>query len=216
MSIKAYDWFITDLDVWDATDKIRNVVEPIFMKGMYDLSRQAADFVAQHPDATWNDSPLWASSSVSTSDKLILDQSDALLWLPSQVYKHMKACQDVEVHSLSRASIGYQVVLMRGPNPGQIIFRVYSEIREYTEALSSQDWCQDFSYWDNTDKDDGVPEEDWEVRASFWDNMPYKPIASMSLMFNQPTEPETFFYLRDNTDLFEYMNGLDRVLPNPD
>lgn len=47
--------------------------------------------------------------------------------------------------------------------------------------------------------------------------MPYdKSIASMSLMFNQPTETETFFHLKDNTDLFEYMNRLDRVLPNPD
>ena len=68
MSIKAYDWFITDLDIWEVTDKIRNIVEPIFMKGMYDLSKQTAEFVAQDPDATWEDSPLWASSSVSTSN----------------------------------------------------------------------------------------------------------------------------------------------------
>lgn len=210
---KTYDWFITDLGIWDVTDKIRGVVEPIFMKGMYDLSRQAADFVAQHPDATWEDSPLWASSSVSTSNKLILDHSDSLLWLPFQVYKHMKACQEVETHSLSRASIGYQVVLIRDPNPGQIIFHIYSESREYTEALNSQD----FSYWDNTDKDDDVSEEDWEARAKFWNNVPYdKSIASMSLMFNQPTETKTFFHLKSNTDLFEYMNRLDRVLPNPD
>lgn len=217
MSIKAYDWFITDLGIWEAVDKIRDIVEPIFMSGIYDLTRLVAEFVAQDPDATWNDSPLWATNRVSTSDKPILDHSDSLLWLPSQVYKHMKACQEAETHSLSRASIGYQVVLMRGPNPGQIIFHVYSESREYTETLSSQDWCQDFSYWDNTDKDDDVPEEDWEVRARFWNNMPYdKSIASMSLMFNQPTETEMFFHLRNNTDLFEYMNRLDRVLPNPD
>lgn len=216
MSIKAYDWFITDLSIWEATDKIRNAVEPIFMKGMYDLTRLAAEFVAQDPDATWEDSPLWASNSVSTSKKMILDQSGAFLWLPSQVYKHMKACQEVEVHSLSKASIGYQVVLMRGPNPGQIVFRAYSESREYTEALRGQDWCQDFSYWDNTDKDDDVSEEDWEVRAKFWNGTPNKPIASMSLMFNQPTESETFFHLRENTDLFDYMNGLDRVLPSSD
>lgn len=158
MSIKAYEWFITDLGIWEVVDKIRNVVDPIFMSGMYDLTRLAAEFVAQDPDATWNDSPLWATNRVSTSDKPILDHSDSLLWLPSQVYKHMKARQEAETHSLSRASIGYQVVLMRGPNPGQIIFHVYSESREYTETLSSQDWCQDFSYWDNTDKDDGVPE----------------------------------------------------------
>lgn len=216
MSIKAYDWFITDLDIWEVTDRIKNTVEPIFMKGMYDLTRLAAEFVAQDPDATWNDSSLWATNRVSTSNKPILDQSDSLLWLPSQVYKHMKACQDVEVHSLSRASIGYQVILMRGPNPGQIVFRVYSENREYTEALNSQGWCQDFSYWDNTDKDDDVSEEDWEVRDNFWYNMPNKPITSMSLMFNQPTESEAFFYLRENTDLFEYMNRFNRVLPDPD
>lgn len=213
MSIKAYDWFITDLGV----DKIRDIVEPIFMKGMYDLTRVAAEFVAQDPDATWEDSPLWATSRVSTSDKPILDQSRELLWLPSQVYRHMKSCQEAETHSLSRVSIGYQVVLMRGPNPGQVIFSIYSESREYTEALSRQDWCQDFSYWDNTDKDDDVSEEDWEVRAKFWNNMPYdKSIASMSLMFNQPTETETFFHMRENTDLFDYMNGLDRVLPSSD
>jgi hypothetical protein len=43
----------------------------------------------------------------------------------------MKSCQEAETHSLSRASIGYQVVLMRGPNPGQIIFHIYSESHEY-------------------------------------------------------------------------------------
>lgn len=128
----------------------------------------------------------------------------------------MKSCQEAETHSLSRASIGYQVVLMRGPNPGQIIFHIYSESHEYTEALNSQDWCQDFSYWDNTDKDNDVSEEDWEARAKFWNNMPYKPIASMSLMFSQPTESEIFFHLKDNTDLFEYMNRFNRVLPDPD
>lgn len=216
MSIKAYDWFITDLGIWEVVDKIRDIVEPIFMSGMYDLTRLAAEFVAQDPDATWEDSPLWASSSVPTNSKPILDRSGKLLWLPSQVYKHMKACQEVAVHSLSKASIGYQVVLMRGPNLGQIVFHVYSESSEYTEALNSQDWCQDFSYWDNTDKDNDVSEEDWEARAKFWNNMPYKPIASMSLMFSQPTESEIFFHLKDNTDLFEYMNRFNRVLPDPD
>jgi hypothetical protein len=57
MSIKAYDWFITDLGIWEVVDKIRDIVEPIFMSGMYDLTRLAAEFVAQDPDATWEDTP---------------------------------------------------------------------------------------------------------------------------------------------------------------
>lgn len=37
---------------------------------------------------------------------------------------------------------------------------VFSECRDYTEALETQGWCGDFSYWNNTDKDDNVTEEE--------------------------------------------------------
>lgn len=63
---------------------------------------------------------------------------------------------------------------------------VFSECRDYTEALNAQDWCSDFSYWDNTDRDDNVSEEEWERRAQYWRDMPYKPMSELSVGFSQP------------------------------
>lgn len=74
---------------------------------------------------------------------------------------------------------------------------VFSECRDYTKALETQGWCSDFSYWNNTDKDNDVTEEEWERRKKYWDTMPYTPPSERSVGFTQPCEYAIILANRD-------------------
>ena len=107
------------------------------------------------------------------------DKIDAL-------YERMSELKNSTRRTLSAMDIFYDVRIMRGPEDNTIVFKVFSECRDYTEALNTQDWCRDFSYWNNTDRDDNVSEEEWERRAQYWRDMPYKPMSELSVGFTQP------------------------------
>ena len=81
------------------------------------------------------------------------------------------------------------VQIMRGPEDNTIVFKVFSECRDYTKALETQDWCSDFSYWNNTDKDDDVTKEEWDA-------MPYTPPSESAVGFTQPPMSTVTFAIR--------------------
>ena len=41
--------------------------------------------------------------------------------------------------------------------------------RNVPEADEMPEWCQDLSYWDNTDKPDDVDDEEWAHRGRMWE-----------------------------------------------
>ena len=107
------------------------------------------------------------------------DKIDAL-------YQRMSELKKCARRTLTPADIFYDAIIMRGPDSGTVVFKVFSENPAYTQALNTQDWCRDFSYWNNTDRDDNVSEEEWERRAQYWYDMPYKPMSELSVGFTQP------------------------------
>lgn len=189
MSTKAYNYFIASMDAFDAADRIRETINPVF----FDAFREQLDLLDErlrkNVNATWGETFL---ADLPSDNRRILparitdinqcsdfDKIDAL-------YERMSELKNSATRTLSDVDIFYDVQIMRGPDSGTVVFKVFSEHDAYTEALNAQDWCSDFSYWNNTDKDDNVSEEEWERRAQYWRDMPYQPISELSVGFTQP------------------------------
>lgn len=60
---------------------------------------------------------------------------------------------------------GFSIVLL----PAQRVFGlVDAEQKSFRDWLMSQDWLQEFNYWDNTDRPDSLSEAQWEHRRGIW------------------------------------------------
>lgn len=63
MSIKAHNWFITDLDPFSAEQSIRETLEPIFRESFNTYTNNLLDILDDNLYATWNDTPFRSPSA---------------------------------------------------------------------------------------------------------------------------------------------------------
>jgi len=209
MSMSMHYWFITDMGPIETSQKIRETINPLFMYKMYEACLLLAEFIYASPFCTWNNSPLCCGNPKrGQQDKVI--QADTAMDVIFELYDYVTELAQSDTITLSRASFGYSVSIMNGPNPGQSVFRVYAEVDPYSDELDKADWCQDFSYWDNCDAPDDVSESDWDERRQFWNGLPpHVPISDMSVGFSHPTKISTYRHLVTNTDV---LDEIDRLL----
>lgn len=165
MSTKAYDHFIASMDVFDAAARIREAINPVFFNAFNEQLQRLDERLRYNINITWEGAdlddyrvdlpsnnqrvlPAWITeySQCSTFDMI-----DAL-------YQRMMDLKNCERRTLSPLDIFYDTIIMRGPDENTVVFKVLSENPDYTKALNTQDWCSDFSYWNNTDKDENVSE----------------------------------------------------------
>ena len=190
MSTKAYDYFITDLSVFDAADHIRETINPVFLDAFREQLDLLDERLQENVNAAWDETFL--ADLPSDNQRILparitdINQCSDFAKIAA-LYERMSELKNSTRRTLSDMDIFYDVQIMRGPEDNTIVFKVFSENPAYTEALETQGWCNDFSYWNNTDKDDNVTEEEWERRAQYWRDMPYKPISELSVGFSQPT-----------------------------
>lgn len=196
MSIKQYHWILVEnADLFELMDKIKQVIEPVFFEKMSENIMIAADAVlsADGKEITWNDTPLMAMEPNRcfqySGEKL--PAKDRLHRIVGEVISFSNHLSKINSVTFSKADIGYEVAMIPGPNKGDVVFRVFSEINDYNEALSTQNLGRDFSYWNNVDKDDNISDEDWNTRKNYWENFPDKAICSVGLSFLNPTVIET-------------------------
>lgn len=194
MSTKAYDHFITDLNVFDAAQRIRDTINPVFYEAFNKQLQRLDERLRYNINITWEGADLddYRVDLPSNSQRVLpawiteygqcstFDMVDAL-------YQRMMDLKNCERRTLSPLDIFYDTQIMRGPDDNTVVFKVLSENPAYTEALNTQNWCSDFSYWNNTDKDENVSEEEWERRAQYWREIPYAPVGDISIGFPQPT-----------------------------
>lgn len=200
MSTKAYDYFITDLNVFDAADRIRETIVPVFLDRFRQQQERLSERLQENINATWDETFLadLPSDNQRILHEYITDYSQCDTYaLVRALYKRMTELKNSAKRTLSDVDIFYDVQVMRGPEDNTIVFKVFSECRDYTKALETQGWCSDFSYWDNTDKDNDVTEEEWERRKKYWDAMPYTPPSESSVGFTQPCEYAIILANRD-------------------
>ena len=209
MSIKAYDWFITTHNAFETMNLIKETIEPIFMASTAQNVKIAADAVLKAGDEkiTWNDTNLRCYGS--DLGKQILPSKNRVGRLGYDLLVYTEGLRQTQVHTFSDADIGYKVAMLPDPTTGDIVFRMFSESRGYTKELAQQAWCSDFSYWNNTDRDEGTSQEEWERREAFWCSLPLKAFRDMSLSFRNPSPVETLNILEiDGMDVEDYLNDL--------
>lgn len=169
MSIKAHNWFITDLSPFNAEQAIRETLEPIFRESFNTYTNSLLTILDDNPHAAWNDTPFRspsASNKRANKRKILppieydgqyFSKPDAID-VVAQLYGYLDALHKTEGKT-SRADIFYDAYLMAGPGD-TTVFHVYSKSDAYQKALEMQDWCRDFSYWDNADPDENTSEEE--------------------------------------------------------
>ena len=209
MSIKAYDWFITTHNAFETMNLIKETIEPIFMANTAQNVKIAADAVlkAGSKEITRNDTGLQCADP--DLGKQVLPPKKRIGRLGYEVIVYTEKLRQTKVHTFCDADIGYEVAILPGPTTGDIVFRVFSESRGYTKALAQQTWCSDFSYWNNTDRDENTSEKEWKRREAFWWSLPLKAFRDMSLSFRNPSPMETLNTLDiDGMDVEDYLNDL--------
>lgn len=204
MSTKAYDYFITDLGVFDAAARIRETIVPVFLDRFRQQQERLSERLRYNANLTWEDADLdefpvnLPSDNQRILHEYITDYSQCDTYaLVRALYTRMTELKNSATRTLSDVDIFYDVQIMRGPEDNTIVFKAFSECRDYTKALETQGWCSDFSYWNNTDKDDDVTEEEWERRKKYWDAMPYTPPSESAVCFTQPCEYAIILANRD-------------------
>ena len=193
----------------EAAMSMPGIMPAMFMASTAQNVKIAADAVLKAGDEkiTWNDTNLRCYGS--DLGKQILPSKNRVGRLGYDLLVYTEGLRQTEVHTFSDADIGYEVSLLPDPITGDIVFHVFSESRGYTKALAQQAWCADFSYWNNTDRDDSISEEEWERREAFWCSLPLKAIRDMSLSFRNPSPVETLNTLDiDGMNVEDYLNDL--------
>lgn len=209
MSIKAYDWFITDLDAFEAMNRIKEIIDPVFLNNTAQNIKIAADAVlkAEGEEITWDDTDLRCFSSDLGNQ--VLPNKKRIGRLGEELLVYTESLRRTKVHTFSDADIGYEVAMLPGPIKGDVVFRVFSESNAYTRALAQQEWCSNFSYWNNTDRDASISEEEWKRREVFWRSLPMKAFRDMSLSFSNPSLLEALANLKiDGIDVEKYLFNL--------
>ena len=197
LSIKLYDWILVEnTNVFKLMNDIRSVIEPIFLKKMsYNiLTAGEAILDAGDKEITWNDTILMRLSSSHGEEKLpTRDRIGQLVYktidLTDRLYRDMSV-------TFSDADIGYEVTILPGPDDNDVVFRVFSESDDYFKAIKDKNIGRDFSYWNNTDKEDGVSDVEWEKRKKYWEGLPQKSFSSIGLSFFNPSRIDTSIALK--------------------
>lgn len=197
MSIKLYNWILVEnANIFQLMNDIKSVIEPIFLKKMSYNILTAGEAILDSGDKeiTWNDTILMRLSSSHREEKLptrdrIGQLVDKTIDLTDRLYRDMSV-------TFSDADIGYEVTILPGPDDNDVVFRVFSESDDYFKALKNKNLGRDFSYWDNTDKDDNVSDAEWEKRKKYWESLPQKSFSSIGLSFPNPSRIDTSIALK--------------------
>lgn len=167
--MKRHFWYHTDLPVFEAAAKIRETILPIFHENMNELRRSVAQTVCNHKIIrkvpTWGDTGRnFLDNSLNIAIPII-DRTSFFDAIDRQVCAYHKA--SIKRFD-SKVGFWFEVVLLPHPEGGTV-FKVFSTTLDYSYTLWDEDWCRDYSYWDNEPKDEEDSEEDWADRKRFWD-----------------------------------------------
>jgi hypothetical protein len=90
--------------------------------------------------------------------------------------------------------------------------KVFSEAKEYVTAVASLERVEDFSYWNNTDRPEGLSKDLWQRRADTWDRLlpGFAAPAERGLSYSTSyILAPSFAALFDRRDLSEFIPSRD-------
>lgn len=175
--MKRHYWYHTDLPVFEAAEKIRETIIPIFQKSMNELRLNVAQTIRSNStreNTTWEDTGIGFLDE--TKGDLIPVKDSASFF--DAIDRQVRAYHDATIKTLdSRVGLWFEVVLLPHTDGGTV-FKVFSTVWEYSNVLWFEEWCRDYSYWDNGPKYEEDSEEDWAARKLFWEDAVKRDLTS--------------------------------------
>ena len=106
MSIKAYDWFITNIDAFEAMSRIKETIDPVFLTSTARNVKVAAEAVlnAGGKEITWNDTGLRCFGS--DLGQQVLPNKKRIGRLGEELLVYTDSLRRTEAHTFSDADIG--------------------------------------------------------------------------------------------------------------
>lgn len=194
MSIKAYDWFITELHPFDALNKTKCLLNKAFYSKMIEMIHECESVLKNNPDATWEDAGFeYYNSSKENSSIKIRDFGCVLTVACSNYVDYLR---DMD-NTYSVANFGYKVLFIDGPKDRgyrTTLFKVLSRDDSYTKSLNTEEWCKDFSYQNYGDLIDNVSSEEWRRRETFWSSVHFSEDSDMGLTAFNPSKTEVILH----------------------
>lgn len=194
MSIKAYDWFITELHPFDALNKTKCLLNKAFYSKMIEMIHECESVLKNNTDATWEDDGFeyYNSSKKNSSIKI----RDFGCVLPVSCSKYVDYLRDMD-NTYSVANFGYKILFIDGPKDRgyrTTLFKVLSRDDSYTKSLNMEDWCKDFSYQNYGDQISNVSSEEWRRRETFWSSVYFSEYSDMGFTAFNPSKTEVILH----------------------
>ncbi|NTF16817.1 hypothetical protein G6L37_00060 [Agrobacterium rubi] len=87
----------------------------------------------------------------------------------SEVRSEIRTRQKEILGSGSRdPDVDFDFELSLLPHGGNVYGMAFCERQSWIDLWMAQGWVEDFSYWNNSDRPDGVSCDDWDARAETW------------------------------------------------
>ena len=190
MSIKAYEWFISDLHPFDILNKIKQSIDAIFYLKIDNMIHKCESLLEHNQYATWEDAgfEFYSKFQESHNNQKIKDVSFIAPVACSRYVNYLRDLDDA--HSL--ANFGYRIILLEGPridNNRTTVFKLLSGDNDYKYFLRDQDWCSDFSYQDS-EEDNGAN----KIKNLFWSHVDASHVSDMGFTLLNPSETEVLFF----------------------
>jgi len=197
MSTKIHGGLIaTDADPFVVATRVREVVQPIY----FERFARSLDYV----EARATEAP-----GISWASALYLDEGGR--WdVPISTLRFQRVAQLHELvgerqRSMTRTfgpreeytEIGYDVTILPNGVDGQMpLVLLFSEDTAYRQALLESEVVEEFGYWDNTDRPDGVSKAQWRAREQAWSVLGHHAPSEVGLTIQHPGLYQTEVGLR--------------------
>lgn len=201
MSTKLYDGIIInipkDKDVWDISEIIRENCENVFKKLNRNLTidyihQSYVDYIAAYFRED-------NKTNVKIKNGLLLNALDKWKNEKEEFFKNKLLCK---------------VQLFKPLDNGKIVgYVINNNEPEYKNSLLNLPFVEDFSYWNNSDKESNISEDEWTYRKETWDRIFDKTflISGTGISIELPeTKTRTFeFPFIDKDDFMKEFNNLN-------
>lgn len=201
MSTKLYDGIIInipkDKDVWDISEIIRENCENVFKKLNRNLTidyihQSYVDYIAAYFRED-------NKTNVKIKNGLLLNALDRWKSEKEEFFKNKLLCK---------------VQLFKPLDNGKIVgYVINNNEPEYKNSLLNLPFVEDFSYWNNSDKESNISEDEWTYRKETWDRIFDKTflISGTGISIELPeTKTRTFeFPFIDKDDFMKEFNNLN-------
>ena len=175
MSTKIYNGMrAVDRNPFRVQSRIKETLEPIFLAKFDDALKKAVSETGKRWDEVFP--ALFPNSAPEHARwEQAIPEPASRFEIADTLYTLIVALQQTATHTFSDLDFGYEVLLLpngRGVSDRPLVL-LFSERggEEYRKALVDANVAEEYGYWDNSDKPDGVTDAAWAERRRAWSKL---------------------------------------------